>query len=69
MKRKQELWQQDPSEPDLWLGENGVLVNTAALEERAYYAEIVKVFAPPVAPHIGETTRETFGEHARQLCG
>jgi hypothetical protein len=67
MKRKQELWQQDPSEPDLWLGENGVLVNTAALEERAYYAEIVKV-SPAHPTSVVGTIGEPPGEPARQLC-
>ena len=38
-----ECWQQDPDAPDLWHGDEGVIVNTAALEERAFYFEIVRV--------------------------
>ena len=39
-----ECWQQDPDAPDLWHGDAGVILNTAALEERAFYFEVVRVY-------------------------
>lgn len=36
MTSRQEIWNQDPFEKDLWMNEDGLLVNTAALEERTY---------------------------------
>ena len=39
-----ECWQQDPDEPDLWHGDAGVILNGAALEERAFYFEVVRVY-------------------------
>lgn len=47
MTLRQEVWHQDPAEQNLWVGENGLLVNTVALEERASYFEVVRV---PVQP-------------------
>lgn len=46
-----ECWQQDPGEPDLWYGDGGVIVNTAALEERAFYFEIVRVYTATQVPN------------------
>ena len=37
-----ELWRQLPDEPDLWHGENGVILNSAALLEREFYFDIVR---------------------------
>lgn len=48
MALRQEIWHQDPFEKDLWVGENGLLVNAVALEERAYYAEVVRMPAQPI---------------------
>lgn len=66
MKLKREVWQQLGDGSGLWLGETGVLINTAALEERTYYADIVKVvFVPPTAPTpAAEAMREVPGGHA-----
>lgn len=40
-----EVWYQDPEDPDLWRGEHGVIVNTSALNEREFYYEIIRVTA------------------------
>ena len=38
-----ETWRQHPAEPGLWIGEQGLLVNTAALVERERYYNVVRV--------------------------
>jgi hypothetical protein len=38
---KVEVWTQDPEETDLWHGPHGVIVNTAALEERKSFFSII----------------------------
>lgn len=35
-----ELWQQDIYDKDLWHGENGLIVNTAALKDREDYIDV-----------------------------
>lgn len=47
MTLKQETWHQDPADHDLWMGGNGLIVNTAALDERADYFEIVRAAVLP----------------------
>lgn len=54
MTLKTETWQQDPQEPDLWFGEGGLIVNSAALEERTYYYEVHRVPAQPTVSPPGE---------------
>ena len=39
----QEAWYQLASNPDLWEGAGGLIVNTAALEEREAYFEVTRV--------------------------
>jgi len=41
--RPSEVWYQDADSPDLWHGDNGVIVNTAALEERGFYFNVLRV--------------------------
>ncbi len=41
--RPVEIWRQDPSDPELWHGREGLIVNTAALLEREYYFSIIRV--------------------------
>lgn len=60
MTLKQEVWYQDPADEDRWAGEDGVLINTAALEERSYYFEIIRLPAQP-EPTLGP---ERIGGHA-----
>lgn len=48
MALRQEVWHQDPLDEDLWLGENGLLVNTTALEKRTYYFEVIRVLDQPM---------------------
>ena len=36
-----ELWCRDAKDSDLWHGEHGVILNTAALEERKAYYNVV----------------------------
>lgn len=38
-----ELWRQLTDEPDLWEGEHGVLINTAALLERETFSDVTRV--------------------------
>ena len=38
-----EVWHQDNHSQDLWHGNNGVIVNTAALEERETYFDIIRI--------------------------
>lgn len=40
---KTEFWRRDAKDLDLWHGENGLILNTAALQERkAYYNVVVE---------------------------
>lgn len=41
--RPTEVWYQDTDSPDLWHGDNGVIVNTAALDERGFYFNVLRV--------------------------
>ncbi len=56
MTSKQEIWHQDLFDNDLWINEYGLLVNTAALEERTTYFEVVRVPVQLVPDHdlVGE---------------
>lgn len=46
-----EIWYQDVEDSDLWFGEHGVMVNTAALNEREFYFDVIRVpHHPPVKP-------------------
>jgi hypothetical protein len=38
-----EIWYQDPEDANLWHGKYGVIVNTAALNEREFYYTIVRI--------------------------
>ena len=38
-----EIWRQDPIDQDLWHGENGLMINQAALKERAAYFDITPI--------------------------
>ena len=40
-----EVWRQDADEPDLWHGDSGVIVNSAALREREAYFDLTRVSA------------------------
>jgi hypothetical protein len=42
-----EVWYQDLEDRDLWHGRNGVIVNTAALNERAFYVEVIRIAHQP----------------------
>lgn len=42
-----EVWYQDVEDSNLWYGEHGVMVNTAALEEREFYYEVIRVAHHP----------------------
>ena len=49
---KIEIWYQDSLDNDLWHGEHGVLVNTAALNEREAYFQVSRIPAQhPSKPH------------------
>ncbi len=43
-----ELWRQDPHDPDLWDGPHGLMVNSAALAEREFYHQVIRL--NPTAP-------------------
>ena len=38
-----EVWRQDVKDQDLWHGSKGVMVNSAALEARQVFFEIIRV--------------------------
>ena len=38
-----ETWRRDTLEPDLWHAADGVIVNTAALVEREFYVDVVRL--------------------------
>lgn len=42
-----EVWYQDVEDSNLWFGEHGVIVNTAALEEREFYYDVIRVHHHP----------------------
>jgi hypothetical protein len=42
MLKEREIWYQDPVDNDLWHHESGLIVNTAALEERQAYYTIIR---------------------------
>jgi hypothetical protein len=44
--RPLELWKQDAGNTDLWHHAGGLIVNTAALDERQEYFNIVRIHAP-----------------------
>ena len=50
MTSRQEVWHQDPIDNDMWANENGLLINTAALEERASYFEVAELVRVPARP-------------------
>ncbi len=46
---KSEVWYQDALEADLWHNDKGLLVNTAALDEREAFFEVTRVAVNPAA--------------------
>jgi hypothetical protein len=38
-----EVWCQDTDNADLWHGQHGVIVNTAALAEREFYYHVIRI--------------------------
>lgn len=40
---KTEIWYQDSQDADLWHGEQGLIVNTAALNERETYYKVLRI--------------------------
>jgi hypothetical protein len=53
-----EVWYQDVEDSNLWYGEHGVMVNTAALAEREFYYEVIRV------AHHPSFETQTRGVHA-----
>jgi hypothetical protein len=49
-----EIWTQDTQDHDLWHGNYGVMVNTAALNEREGIFEVIRV---PAMPPRGQEQR------------
>jgi hypothetical protein len=43
-----ELWYQDHQDANLWHGKHGVMVNTAALNEREFYYTVVRIASKPL---------------------
>ena len=41
--KNSELWYQDPEDKNLWHGKHGVIINTAALNEREFYYTVVRI--------------------------
>jgi hypothetical protein len=46
--KESEVWQRDPEDTDLWHSKHGVIVNTAALEEREFYFDVIRVASQSV---------------------
>ena len=44
-----EIWYQDALESDLWHNDKGLIVNTAALNEREAFFDVTRVALNPVA--------------------
>jgi hypothetical protein len=42
-----EVWQQDTENSDFWHGKHGVIINTAALNEREFYYDIIRLTMQP----------------------
>jgi hypothetical protein len=42
-----EVWYQDVEDRDLWFGQHGVMVNTAALTEREFYYDVIRIAHHP----------------------
>jgi hypothetical protein len=42
-----EVWYQDCDNPELWHGKHGVIINTAALDEREFYYDIIRITVQP----------------------
>ena len=38
-----EVWYQDTVNSDMWHGKHGVIINTAALNEREFYYDIIRI--------------------------
>ena len=56
--KQTELWRQLPDEPDLWEGEHGVLINTAALLERETFFDVTRITAADFnSDHTSEALR------------
>jgi hypothetical protein len=53
-----EVWYQDVEDSNLWFGEHGVMVNTAALDEREFYFDVIRV------PHQPSYARQDRSVHA-----
>jgi hypothetical protein len=49
-----EIWTQDIENPDLWHGNYGVMLNTAALNEREAFFEVTRV---PAMPQMSQEQR------------
>jgi hypothetical protein len=45
--KSSEVWQQSLENPDFWHGPNGVIINTAALNEREFYYNLIRVSLRP----------------------
>jgi hypothetical protein len=42
-----EVWYQDRDDADMWHGKHGVIINTAALNEREFYYDIIRITVQP----------------------
>jgi hypothetical protein len=50
-----EVWYQDVEDSNLWFGEHGVMVNTAALDEREFYYDVIRVPQHPSYANQGRS--------------
>ena len=42
-----EIWYQDLEDTHLWRGKHGILLNTAALNEREFYYTVIRIASQP----------------------
>ena len=52
-----EVWYQDALEPGLWHNDKGLIVNTAALQERETFFEVTRVAVNPAQTATRQTAR------------
>ena len=54
-----EVWYQDAFDNDLWHNDKGLMVNTAALDEREAFFEVIRVALEPTKHSV----RNSAGQH------
>lgn len=56
-----EAWRQDEHDSDLWHGKNGTIINTAALIEREFFFDVVRVLTDDTVAYHTEAPSAVEG--------